>query len=1224
MNNKAKMIVTLGMHRSGTSAITRGLEVLGVSLGDRLMAGVQDINDKGFFEDVDLVNINIRIMGEMGLAWDSLEEAQLTRLSEEKRVQFNRAADDFLVARSRQYPKYGIKDPRLCRLLPFWEDAFKRNRIEAKGLIAIRNPFGVAASLSKRDGFHPVKSHYLWLRHVLESLRDSGWMRERTVVDYDQLMSDPVAQLNRISQQLGLTVNKNELERYQSQFLDDGLRHFAPGGNWDSMEISSLVTTTYDLLRALAADELTFDDDEFRRRIEDVFRQYRDVSSLLNYCATLEKGSRASLAGLYSSKTPTKLFLEHGETLQFPIPSTNQANLTPLSSAERINQWLELRAPSKAELDFIARRVSAPEQWPKLHIAVLEGNNQESFIADMQETLDSLAIAAEQIPSVEITVLCPPGLDEVALAQNDGAPVSFRSSDAAIDSLNRLCREGSADWVLPVVGGVQFTTWGLMRLTLELFGAEGLSGVYADELIKADDRDLGTGFRPDFNLDLLLSYPSSLSRNWLFNRQAVLDVGGFRSSSGRAFGLDLILRLVEQEGVGAFAHSSEPLLIDGVPVPAIEDEPRVLEEHLHNRGYESACIKPALPGIWRLDYGHSQTPLVSIILVTRNNIESLQRCVETLLEETAYKKYEIIIVDNESDSKHARTWLDGLSDMGLDQVQVLSWEGAFNSSEMVNFGASKARGEYVLFLSDSAAIIRSGWLDALLNHALRPEVGVVGAKLLSPDGKVRHSGMVLGLGGVVGSPFLGEDLAAAGYMYRLQVDQNYSAVSEDCLMARKSVFEAVGGLNSVYSETLSGVDFCLRVRESGFLTVWTPHSIVMVAAEQMRDGLPKDDKLKTHDKGGGETFSKQWLPVMANDPSYNRNFSLDGRGFDLEARADRVPKPLDLGQDVPRLLVHNADPWGCGHYRVIKPFEAMRRDGLADGWQSHEWSSVTEIARLNPDMMLLQRQTSEYAIKEMRRMKELAGKFLVYELDDYLPNLPVKSIHKKHIPADILKSIRRAVKWVDRFVVSTAPLAEAFAGVHPDIRVVENRLPVEWWANVQGEGQQSEKPRVGWAGGKGHTGDLELVADVVAHLAEDVDWVFFGMCPDKLRPYVKEFHEGVEINEYPQKLASLNLDLAIAPLEDNLFNRCKSNLRLLEYGACGFPVICSDVEPYRAHNLPVTRVRNRFKDWVDAIMDHTQSRAESARQGDQLRKVVRSNWMLEGEGLKQWLETWIP
>ncbi|HAZ77481.1 MAG TPA: O-antigen biosynthesis protein, partial [Enterobacteriaceae bacterium] len=143
----------------------------------------------------------------------------------------------------------------------------------------------------------------------------------------------------------------------------------------------------------------------------------------------------------------------------------------------------------------------------------------------------------------------------------------------------------------------------------------------------------------------------------------------------------------------------------------------------------------------------------------------------------------------------------------------------------------------------------------------------------------------------------------------------------------------------------------------------------------------------------------------------------------------------------------------------------------------------------------------------------------------------------------------------------------------------------DWWDNLTSLRGQGDKPRVGWAGGSSHTGDLEMIFDVIKAFADEVDWIFFGMCPPKLRPYVKEFHFGVDIELYPKKLASLNLDLALAPVEDNHFNACKSNLRLLEYGACAIPVICSDVPCYRG-SLPATKVRNRFKDWHDAIRMH--------------------------------------
>jgi len=281
------------------------------------------------------------------------------------------------------------------------------------------------------------------------------------------------------------------------------------------------------------------------------------------------------------------------------------------------------------------------------------------------------------------------------------------------------------------------------------------------------------------------------------------------------------------------------------------------------------------------------------------------------------------------------------------------------------------------------------------------------------------------------------------------------------------------------------------------------------------------------------------------------------------------------------------------------------------------------MERYTPSTIVLQRQLSDSQLETMRGYRDFSRAFKVYELDDYLPNLPLKSVHRDQMPKDVLKSLRKAVALTDRFVVSTAPLAEQFADMHGDIRVVPNRLPVGWWGQLTAQRRKSTKPRVGWAGGSSHRGDLELVADVVRELAGEVEWVFFGMCPEKLRPHVHEHHDGVPIDKYPAALAALDLDLALAPLEDNLFNACKSNLRLLEYGACGFPVVCSDIVCYRGE-LPVTRVRNRFKEWVDAIRMHIGDLDATAKMGDALRAMVQRDWMLTGDNLVAWRDAWMP
>jgi O-antigen biosynthesis protein len=326
---------------------------------------------------------------------------------------------------------------------------------------------------------------------------------------------------------------------------------------------------------------------------------------------------------------------------------------------------------------------------------------------------------------------------------------------------------------------------------------------------------------------------------------------------------------------------------------------------------------------------------------------------------------------------------------------------------------------------------------------------------------------------------------------------------------------------------------------------------------------------------------------------------------------------------LPVVLCHPADRTGCGQYRILQPFAALLEAQRLAGSVAFELFPAFELAKFAPDVMVYQRQISEPQLEFLRLSKLYSPSFKVYELDDYLPNIPLKSAHRAHMPKDVVKSLRKALTFVDRFVVSTNELACAYEGMHPLIQVVNNYLPVPIWGSLKSLRRQGKKPRVGWAGGISHTGDLELISGVVQALAHEVEWVFFGMCPEPLRPFVHEFHAGVPIEFYPAKLASLNLDLALAPLEHNIFNLCKSNLRLLEYGICGFPVICTDIAPYQ-NDLPVTRVKNRHKDWVDAIREHVRDLDAAAVRGDQLKAAVREHWMLEGANLEKWRAAWLP
>ncbi|BAN49745.1 hypothetical protein PCA10_40130 [Metapseudomonas resinovorans NBRC 106553] len=872
-----------------------------------------------------------------------------------------------------------------------------------------------------------------------------------------------------------------------------------------------------------------------------------------------------------------------------------------------VSAWLAERVPSEQQMALIEQRLQAVDGGPSIAVLVFDRLGDAEAVERTVASLETVNLYRK----ISVQVL---STDPAALAGRSAEPLPAEPG-AQVEALNRAAERVSADWLQVVEAGVEFTPSGLLVAALDLIEGQSCLAVYADGVMRGSDGGLGVALRPDFNLDLLLSLPASMARHWLLRRDNFLAMAGFDGAFAQAFELEFLLRLIEQQGLGGIGHISEPLVVSDAF--RLEDNPherQAIERHLRARGYAEPQVLSRKPGCYELDYGHAVQASVSILVAVKDQLSHVQRCLETLLENITYPHYEIMLLDLGSSEPQTREWLSAIGGMGEDRLRVLTYPADVSREAACNHAASEARGDLLLWLGVGAGIVDQDWLQQLLNHALRPEVGAVGGKLLTSDGRIRHAGLLLGLRGPAGRAFEGMAHDSAGYLQRLQVDQNYSALSGECLMLRRDLFLELGGFDEdPQLANWADVDLCLRIRQAGYLNVWTPRVQILMESQPQPEASHAEE----------DVMYARWLPVLARDPAYNPGLSLLAEpGFKL-ADPNLAWRPLQSWRPLPRVLAHPADLYGCGHYRVVQPFTALQNAGLIEGAMSTSLLPVADLERYEPDVILLQRQIGEERLEAMRRMKAFSSAFKVYELDDYLPNLPLKNAHRQHMPKDVLRSLRRGFDLVDRFVVSTAPLAEAFAGLHERIQVVENRLPLHWWGDLHSQRRTAARPRVGWAGGAGHTGDLEMIIDVVKELANEVDWVFFGMCPEAIRPYVKEVHTGVEINKYSKALAALNLDLALAPVEQNLFNECKSNLRLLEYGACGFPVICSDIRCYQG-DLPVTRVKNRFKDWVDAIRMHLSDLDGAARLGDELQAVVRRDWMLEGENLELWRRAWMP
>lgn len=857
---------------------------------------------------------------------------------------------------------------------------------------------------------------------------------------------------------------------------------------------------------------------------------------------------------------------------------------------------------------------------PKVHLALLI---QKAHFDRVKATLESVSAQLYDGSLLTLVATSPP---DGGWLDNDCLHWAQATADESLlAAANRVLVSSGADWVGVIDAGDRLAPHALLFCMDAVVRHVDWRLLYTDEdVISVTGEHNSPHFKPDFNIDMLRSYPYS-GGLLLIAGELFKTLGGFDATLGAMEDHDLVLRASEVVSANAIGHVADVMLHrlqeGGRAVDSQVDlhaaSRKVLEAHVSRSGIQADMVEGFLPLSWQLRYRHERSAMVSIIVVLRNRVLELQRLVESLIVQTG--DLELIVLDAGSSDPRCREYLDSLEGLADSRVRVYRVDTPSSYHACCNLAAGVASGEYLLFIHFDAVPVTADWLSILLAHAQRPDIGVVGPRLLAANGDVRQTGMVLGIDGCVGSAFSGIKLDESGYFGRALVEQNVSAVGGGVFLTRAVNFRELGGFDATLGVGTAEADYCLRLTESdsGLRVLWTPHvSFLCAGAVEGISWTPEAPVLAPE-----EAMQTRWLHRLGNDPAYNRNLHLGGESvFCVDGRTTLNWDPLPW-KPLPRILAKFADNLGCGQYRIIGPMTALVDGGRVQGWADPRAFLPVEIEPLELDAMIFQRQITDEEVDALERHRRHSKVFRVYELDDLLIQLPGRSAHRSHMPVDIGDRLRRAVPMCDRFIVSTEPLAETYRGLNDDIRVVPNFIARARWGALKPLRRQSAKPRVGWIGGAGHTGDLEMIAEVVRELANEVDWVFMGMCPDSLRQHIREFHNGVSFDQYPAKMASLNLDLALAPLEVNPFNEAKSNLRLLEYGALGYPVVCSDIFPYQG-DFPVTRVRNRTSDWVQAIRQHVADLDATFRMGDELRAVVEERWMLE-DNLDVWLKAWM-
>jgi glycosyltransferase involved in cell wall biosynthesis len=406
-------------------------------------------------------------------------------------------------------------------------------------------------------------------------------------------------------------------------------------------------------------------------------------------------------------------------------------------------------------------------------------------------------------------------------------------------------------------------------------------------------------FKSDWNPVLFLSqnYVCHFS---VIETKLVREVGGFRRGFEGAQDWDLFLRVTERLNHGEIKHLPFILYhwraMSGSTAAGTLHKPYVLEaqkkavsEHLTRRGI-SADVS-ILHDISQLRVSFnlpSNPPLVSIIIPTRDQVDFLGRCVDSILKKTIYPNYEIIIVDNNSEQQDTFTYFASV--VRNQKVKVVRDERPFNFSALNNRAVDYCNGSVFAFVNNDIEVITPEWLGELVSYALRPEVGAVGARLLYPNGILQHGGVILGIGGIAGHNHKGRPRHDVGYFNRAILPQNLSAVTAACLVMRKEVFDEVGGFDEEHlAVAFNDVDLCLRIREHGYLNVYNPYA-ECYHHESVSRGYETTREKFNRFEGEIATMKKRWGTQLAADPYYNPNLTLLAEDFGF-AYPPRVTKP---------------------------------------------------------------------------------------------------------------------------------------------------------------------------------------------------------------------------------------------------------------------------------------------------------------------------------------------
>ena len=450
--------------------------------------------------------------------------------------------------------------------------------------------------------------------------------------------------------------------------------------------------------------------------------------------------------------------------------------------------------------------------------------------------------------------------------------------------------EASGDYVLFLDHDDALAPNALLEICDVINGNPDAKIIYSDEdLISEAGERIIPHFKSDWNSELLRAH-NYVTHLCCYDISLVKSLGGMRLGYEGAQDYDLILRasaVIDDKDIHHIPKvlyhwrmvEGSTALSSGAKSYATEAGLKALKDYVTSHNIDARVSHSDRENFYTLTYSlPSELPKVSIIIPTRDGMDVLKPCIDTLLSVTDYDNYEIIILDNGSKKPETLCYLKDLS--LKPNIKIVRDEGEFNYSRINNLAVSHASGEFICLLNNDIEIIEKDWLAEMVSIGIQQDVGCVGAKLLYPDGTIQHAGVILGLGGYAAHSHRGINGNDAGYFCRAQLRQQLSAVTGACLLIRREIFDQVGGLDEGFQVAYNDVDFCLRVQALGYRNIYTPFATLIHHESKTRGEDTSSKKAKRFDQEKSLLLTR-WSESIQNDPFYNLNLTRGREDFSI-------------------------------------------------------------------------------------------------------------------------------------------------------------------------------------------------------------------------------------------------------------------------------------------------------------------------------------------------------